>query len=66
MENHENRNSENEFISFFRGLDKSYQRYLIDEMQQKPPDRSPNYPAERINGAGKELKLDPESQFSKI
>lgn len=40
MENHENRNNENDFINFFKGLDENYQQYLIQEMQKKPPDKT--------------------------
>lgn len=36
MEN-TNRNNENDFINFFRGLDEKYQQFLINEMK-KPPD----------------------------
>lgn len=36
MEN-TNRNNEDVFVEFFRGLDEKYQQYLIDEMK-KPPD----------------------------
>lgn len=34
-----NTNTENKFVEFFRGLDESYQRYLIEEIQKKPPDQ---------------------------
>ncbi|MGX7126565.1 hypothetical protein [Enterococcus viikkiensis] len=37
MENR-NRNNENDFVEFFKGLDVNYQKYLINEMQKKPPD----------------------------
>ncbi|MGM0169840.1 hypothetical protein IGI39_004001 [Enterococcus sp. AZ135] len=41
METHEQvkqGNSQNDFMEFFKGLDKNYQRYLIDQIQKKPPD----------------------------
>ncbi|MEO1768275.1 hypothetical protein [Candidatus Enterococcus ferrettii] len=34
-----NTNTENKFVEFFEGLDESYQRYLIEEIQKKPPDQ---------------------------
>lgn len=37
MENR-NRSNENDFVEFFKGLDANYQKYLINEMQKKPPD----------------------------
>lgn len=37
MEN-SNRSNENAFVEFFKGLDESYQQYLINEMK-KPPDK---------------------------
>ena len=37
MEN-SNSSNENDFVDFFKGLDESYQRYLISEIQKKPPD----------------------------
>lgn len=33
------RNSQDTFMEFFKGLDKNYQKYLINEMQKKPPDK---------------------------
>lgn len=40
MENvHRSNEGENKFVEFFRGLDESYQRYLIEEMKKKPPDK---------------------------
>lgn len=36
MEN-SNRSSENDFVNFFKGLDESYQQYLIQEMKREPP-----------------------------
>lgn len=58
MENHENRNSESDFINFFKGLDESYQRYVIDKMQKKPPDS--NQDSTKADSAGQEC--DPESR----
>lgn len=34
MEN-SNSSNENDFVDFFKGLDESYQRYLISEIQKK-------------------------------
>ncbi|WP_313631369.1 hypothetical protein [Enterococcus devriesei] len=36
MEN-SNRSSESDFVNFFKGLDENYQRYVIENMQKKPP-----------------------------
>ncbi len=33
------RNSPDAFVEFFKGLDENYQKYLINEMKKKPPDR---------------------------
>lgn len=44
MENR-NRNNENAFVEFFKGLDENYQRYCIDQLQskiKKPHDSRPN------------------------
>lgn|GEM_PF-3058803 len=41
METHEQakqRNSQQDFMEFFKGLDENYQKYLINEMKKKPPD----------------------------
>ena len=65
MENHENRSNENEFVNFFKGLDESYQRYLISEMQKKPPDENPNFLGEVLNSLGDEVKVIPNSAFVK-
>lgn len=32
------RNSQDAFMEFFKGLDENYQKYLINEMHKKPPD----------------------------
>ncbi|MEO1772537.1 MULTISPECIES: hypothetical protein [Enterococcus] len=42
METHKQvkqRNSQDAFMEFFKGLDENYQKYLINEMQKKPPDK---------------------------
>lgn len=56
MEN-TNRNNENEFVNFFKGLDESYQRYLISEMQKKPPDCQSKTKVDTAESEG-----DPESR----
>ena len=33
-----NKSAENTFVEFFKGLGESYQRYIIAEMEKKPPD----------------------------
>lgn len=33
------RNSQDAFMEFFKGLDENYQKYLINEMKKKPPDK---------------------------
>lgn len=58
MENHENRNSESDFINFFKGLDESYQRFVIDKMKTKPPDSTQTLI--EADSAGQEC--DPESR----
>ena len=42
MENQRKPSNESIFEAFFRGLDGSYQRYLIEKMEKKPPDNRPN------------------------
>lgn len=32
------RNSQDAFMEFFKGLNENYQKYLINEMKKKPPD----------------------------
>lgn len=56
MEN-TNRNNEDVFAEFFRGLDEKYQQYLIDELK-KPPDTGRN--TEKADSAG--LAGDPKSR----
>lgn len=51
MEN-SNRNSENDFVNFFKGLDESYQQYLINEMKKKPPDHQPELKADMAESEG--------------
>lgn len=51
MEN-SNRNSENDFVNFFKGLDESYQQYLINEMKKKPPDHLPELKADMAESEG--------------
>lgn len=57
MENN-NRSNESDFVNFFKGLDESYQRYVIDQMQKKPPDQ--NQSMTEADSAGQEC--DPESR----
>lgn len=57
MENN-NRSNESDFVNFFKGLDESYQRYVIENMQKKPPDQ--NRQSIEVGIAGQEG--DPESR----
>ena len=53
MENQRKPINESAFESFFRGLDESYQRYLIEKLEKKPPDsRSNNNQADSAGLAG--------------
>lgn len=57
MEN-SNRSSESDFVNFFKGLSENYQRYVIENMQKKPPDQSQKL--NEADSAGQEC--DPESR----
>ncbi|WP_315307265.1 hypothetical protein [Enterococcus devriesei] len=56
MENN-NRSNESDFVNFFKGLDESYQRYVIENMQKKPPDSPLAKQADMAESEG-----DPESR----
>lgn len=64
MEN-SNRSNENAFVEFFKGLDENYQFYLINEMKREFPDENPNFLGEALNSLGDEVKVIPNSTFSK-
>lgn len=50
MENQRKPINENTFVEFFKGLDESYQRFVIDKMQKKPPDSAGK--AKKADSAG--------------
>ncbi len=51
MENN-NRSNESDFVNFFKGLDESYQRYVIENMQKKPPDRQTAEQSDMVESEG--------------